>query len=74
MALFDRYKKTADKTIESDFSDNKTLRHKLTGNVGIFIKEYQPTGKSLTTQIQLDDGKTYFAPSHEFELIKTNER
>lgn len=47
------------------------LYHKPTGNTGIFIKEYYPTGKPLTTQIKLSDGKIYFAPSYEFERIKT---
>lgn len=47
----------------------RMLRHKQTGNVGLFLKEYKPTGKPYTTQIQLNDGRIYFAPTHEFEEI-----
>jgi hypothetical protein len=43
------------------------FRHKFTGNVGYFVKEYEPTGKPLTMQIKLADGRIYFAPKHEFE-------
>jgi hypothetical protein len=42
------------------------FRHKLTGEIGVFIKEYSPTGKCLTMQIKLFDGRIYFAPKHEF--------
>lgn len=46
------------------------LIHKLTGNTGIFIKEYYVTGVGYTTQIKQDDGRIYYAPSHEFVEIK----
>jgi hypothetical protein len=46
--------------------DKSKLKHVLTGNTGYFIKEYKPTGKPYTTQIQMDNGKIYFAPSNEF--------
>lgn len=42
------------------------LKHKLNGNTGDFVKEYKPTGKSMTTQIILSNGQIYFAPSKEF--------
>ena len=42
------------------------LEHIHTGNVGVFIKEYKPTGMNCTTQIRLEDGRIYFAPSNEF--------
>lgn len=32
------------------------LIHVVTVNIGIFVKEYKPTGKPLTIQIKLDDG------------------
>jgi len=44
------------------------LIHKVTGNKGRFLKEYQPTGKPKTTQIQLLNGQIFFAPSIEFEV------
>lgn len=51
------------------------LRHRATGNVGLFLKEYKPTGKPYTTQIQLSDGRIYYAPSCEFEeIVKPGER
>lgn len=42
------------------------LKHLLSGNIGKFLCEYKPTGHCLTTQIKLETGKIYFAPSHEF--------
>lgn len=45
------------------------LIHTLTGNIGEFIKEYKPTGMSLTTQIRLKDDRIYYAPSSEFVNI-----
>lgn len=45
-------------------------RHKLTGNVGTYVKEYKPTARPLTMQIKLADGRIYYAPKHEFELVK----
>lgn len=45
------------------------LKHIQTGNIGIFIKEYRPTGRPFTTQIKLDDGRIYYAPSCEFVQI-----
>lgn len=45
----------------------KTLIHRLTGNTGIFIKEYYATGHGYLTQIKMDDGRIYYAPSGEFE-------
>jgi hypothetical protein len=68
MSLFDRYKQSADKIIKSVFEEKQhILRHKLTGKVGEFLKEYKPTGKPLTTQIKLKSGEVYLAPSFEFE-------
>lgn len=49
------------------------LIHKGTGNKGRFLKEYQPTGKPKTTQIQLLNGQIFFAPSIEFELSVNTE-
>lgn len=43
--------------------------HIHTGNTGVFIKEYKPTGKPYTTQIKMNNGKIYFAPSYEFNRI-----
>lgn len=54
----------------SKTSNELRLRHTLTGNVGKFLKEYVPTGMFSTTQIRLDDGRIYYAPSSEFEKIK----
>lgn len=45
------------------------LKHLLTGNEGIFIKEYYVTGLGYTTQIKLTDGRIYYAPSYEFITI-----
>ena len=45
------------------------LKHIYTGNVGYFIKEYKPTGRASTTQIKMDDGRIYFAPSIEFKTV-----
>jgi len=46
------------------------FRHILTGNGGVFIKEYYPTGKPLTMQIRLENGQVFFAPKHEFEMVR----
>jgi hypothetical protein len=43
--------------------------HVPTGQIGSFLKEYKPTGRQLTMQIQLQDGRIYFAPSNEFIKI-----
>lgn len=48
----------------------KYLKHVFTGNEGVLIKEYKPTGKPYTFQIKLADGRIYFAPSSEFTPIK----
>ena len=45
------------------------LIHVFTGNAGYFIKEHKPTGRALTTQIKMNDGRVYFAPSHEFRRV-----
>jgi hypothetical protein len=45
------------------------LKHIISGNCGLFFKEYKPTGKPITTMIKLDDGNFYFAPSIEFTKI-----
>lgn len=44
----------------------KILRHILTGNEGLLIKEYRPTGGVTTFQILLPDGRIFFAPYFEF--------
>lgn len=48
---------------------DKYLIHKLTGNIGVFVKEYYVTGRGSTTQIRLKDGRIYYAPSGEFKPI-----
>lgn len=45
---------------------NALLIHPLTGNIGIFVREYYVTGRYYTTQIKLGDGRIYYAPSSEF--------
>lgn len=45
------------------------LRHAPTNQYGVFIKEYKPTGKPLTTMIRLENGRFYYAPSVEFTTI-----
>lgn len=50
---------------------SKRLKHIHTGNCGYFVKEYTPTGMSLTIQIRLDDGRIYFAPANEFIAINS---
>lgn len=45
------------------------FRHIPTGHTGFFIKEYTPTGRPLTMQIKLLDGRIWFAPKCEFERI-----
>jgi len=49
---------------------NYTIRliHILTGNTGVFLKEYYVTGRGYTIQIKLDDGRIYYAPSIEFRF------
>jgi hypothetical protein len=54
--------------------DMPRLLHKETGNVGVFIKEYRPTGCPMSTQIQLEDGRVFYAPSSEFEIVKKPEK
>ncbi len=44
--------------------------HNQTGKIGVFIKEYKPTGKPLTMQIKLDNGQIYFAPTSEFKQVR----
>ena len=46
------------------------LIHTLTGNTGVFLKEYYVTGRGYTTQIKLNDGRIYYAPSVEFIKAK----
>ena len=43
--------------------------HIPTGNIGKFLKETNPTGKPITTVIELQDGNIYFAPSTEFQDV-----
>lgn len=43
------------------------FKHRNTGLVGYYVKEYYPTGKPLTMQIILKNGRVYFAPKCEFE-------
>jgi hypothetical protein len=46
------------------------LRHKDTGNVGRLIKSYINLVNSLTTRIiKLSNGRHYFAPADEFEVV-----
>lgn len=47
----------------------RKLIHILTGNIGVFIKEYYVIGRGYTTQIRLSDGRIYYAPSIEFKPI-----
>ena len=46
------------------------LRHKPTGNIGSFVKEYNHSDDKLTTQVNLNDGGSYFACSSEFEVAE----
>lgn len=46
------------------------LKHSLTGNTGVFVKEYYATGHGYLTQIKLNDGRIYYAPSSEFQTVK----
>ena len=48
----------------------KRLIHIHTQNVGTFLKEYYVTGHGYLTQIKMDDGRVYYAPSCEFKPIK----
>ena len=45
------------------------LRHAPTNQYGVFVKEYKPAGKPLTTMIRLQNGRFYYAPSSEFATI-----
>lgn len=47
----------------------KMYRHIPTGKIGIKTIEYKLTGRELTMQIEELNGKFYFAPKHEFELV-----
>lgn len=51
------------------YNQSTRLKHIYTGNCGLVIKEYTPTGMSLTIQIRMDDGRIYFAPASEFVSI-----
>lgn len=51
----------------------RTLVHIYTGNVGKFVKEYEDPGIGLMTQIELKDGRIYYAPSREFSEYKEDE-
>lgn len=42
------------------------LKHIHTGNIGVFLKEYYATGHGYLTQIIMDDGLIYYAPSFEY--------
>ena len=44
--------------------------HIESGNTGLFVKVYKPTGKPYTMQIKLDDGRIYFAPKSEFTQLR----
>lgn len=44
------------------------LRHKLTGHTGVFV-EKKNGYYGVVTIIKLQNGREYFAPSHEFEKI-----
>ncbi len=48
------------------------LKHTPTSNTGKFVKQYTPTGRSLTNMIILDDGREYFAPANEFVVTFQN--
>lgn len=45
-------------------------KHLPTGLTGHFVKRYTPTGRNETIMINTPDNDMYFAPAHEFELIK----
>lgn len=47
------------------------LIHTPTGNVGVWVKKYKPTGKPETLQIKMENGQIYFAPFDEFAFIVT---
>lgn len=46
--------------------------HLPTGNYGTLVKEYTPTGRSLTLMIKIKNGREYFAPEHEFKKIEVS--
>ncbi|WP_329805436.1 hypothetical protein [Flavobacterium facile] len=46
--------------------------HIETGNTGVFVKHYKPSGKPYTMQIKLDDGRIFFAPKSEFKQSNSN--
>ena len=48
------------------------LKHLLTGNTGLFVRETKPTGKPTTYVIRLKDGREYFAPYYEFKEVRNN--
>ncbi|MFT4168218.1 MAG: hypothetical protein QM653_03755 [Dysgonomonas sp.] len=53
------------------YTPGTILQHFPTGKIGLFLKEYTPSGRGLTIQIQLSDGRIYFAPAYEFFPIKS---
>lgn len=50
-------------------NESERLKHLGTGNIGVFLKDYYVTGRGYTTQIKMDDGRIYYAPSHEFVKV-----
>lgn len=50
-------------------NESEKLKHLGTGNIGVFLKDYYVTGRGYTTQIKMDDGRIYYAPSYEFVKI-----
>lgn len=53
-------------TSAKEYTSATILQHIPTGKKGLFLKEYKPTGRSLTIQIQMSDGRIYSAPASEF--------
>lgn len=45
------------------------LEHIPSGRQGVFVKSYISTGHGEITQIKLDDGRIYYAPSVEFQKL-----
>ena len=54
--------------LEKSNEPKQIMKH-TSGIQGVFIKEYKPTGKPMTTMIRACEGLEYCAPSSEFEPI-----
>lgn len=46
------------------------LRNRINGIEGEFIKKYWVTGRGYSTIVKCNDGREYYAPSNEWELIQ----